>query len=96
MEFRYSCSKVYWLSKKQGEASDNERIEAEFKKRNLPYLMAVQSKGELSGSAFFPIVPAPKALVVRYKTEKKTGTLKVALKGLEKLHIKKDSASGAE
>jgi len=34
--------------------------------------------------------------VVRYKTEKKTGTLKVALKGLEKLHIKKDSASGAE
>ena len=82
---------LYLMYRGQKKAEDKEKIEAEFKKRNLPLPMGIEKGGKISGSIFFPIVPAPKALVVEYAFDQtgKSQYLKLPLGGFGGLHIKK-------
>lgn len=82
---------LYLMYRGQKKAEGKEKIEAEFKKRNLPLPMGIERGGKISGSIFFPIVPAPRALVVEYSYSKsgKSQYLKLPLGGFGGLHIKK-------
>ena len=50
-------------------AKDREAVEAEFHRRQLPSPLKLSAGASITGSVFFPIVPQPKALVIREITE---------------------------
>lgn len=67
------------------EAKDRQNIQAEYEKRRLKYSLTMSGDASIAGSAFFPLVPRPRALVVVYrnlKGEAQTKQIKLPLESL--------------
>jgi len=77
---------VWYYNKKMAEQKDREAIETEFERRQIT-TFTLSENATVSGSAFFPIIPNPKALVVDYRVGNETKTLEVSLEKLTGLHI---------
>jgi hypothetical protein len=81
---------AYYFWRKHAKAEDLDRIQEEFRRRQLSYLV-LAGGGRAQGSQFFPIVPNPRSLVVDYRHRGQTYSLEIALERLRGLHV----ASGA-
>lgn len=57
------------LIAKSSKQQDELKIANEFGRRNIPIPAMVDSKGTIKGSAFFPVMPPPRALVVQYRNQ---------------------------
>jgi len=77
---------VYSLSKAGTDISDREKIDKEFARRNLS-TVTLAGNATIAGSAFFPIVPSPKALVIDYRMKSEIKTLEISLEKLAVLHV---------
>lgn len=78
---------AYFFYRRHERAKDSEKIDAEFARRALP-AATLAANGVLQGSAFFPIIPQPQALLVDYwlGTERRTVLLSLE-EELAGLHV---------
>ena len=72
---------LVYFSNRQARQEDKERIEAEFMQRRITRV-TISGNGTVRGSAFFPIVPNPRALVFDYRQGSDTGVFELSLEGL--------------
>jgi hypothetical protein len=47
------------------QTADDDAIQQEFRKRSLPSPLDLSPEAEVTGSAFFPLLPQPKTLAIR-------------------------------
>jgi len=80
---------AYLFGKEHSQVKDREEIEREFTRRQLS-TFTLSGNATIQGSALFPIIPNPKALVVDYRIGNKMRTLEVSLEKLQGLHIAPD------
>lgn len=73
-----------------GETKDREVIQKDFTPRCLR-AFTLAGHSTVTGSAFFPIVPSPKALVVDYTKDGQRKTLEVPLDKLKGLHVRPEA-----
>ncbi len=76
---------LYYWNKTVTNARDKEDIEAEFRRRRVERV-TISGNATLQGSAFYPILPSPRALIVNYRQGEKIKTVQVPLERL-KLHV---------
>lgn len=76
----------YELNKNFTAIADREKTSKEFTRRNLPSV-TLSGNATVSGSAFFPIVPNPKALVVDYRRGTETKILEISMEELAGFHV---------
>ncbi len=85
---------AYYLWRRHAKVEDRERIEGEFRRRQLAYA-GLAGKGRVSGSQFFPIVPNPQTLVFDYRVGGESHSLEVRLDVLSGLHVAPTAGGGA-
>lgn len=76
----------YELNKTFVATADREKIEKEFARRNLS-TVTLAGNATMTGSAFFPIVPSPQALVIDYRMKSEMKTLEIPLEKLAGFHV---------
>jgi hypothetical protein len=64
------------------------QVEADFNRRRLALPVPVAPGQVLQGSWYFPVTPAPRQLVVRYRAAGDAGKVTLALPSLANLHVK--------
>jgi hypothetical protein len=52
------------------QTADYDAMQQEFRKRSLPSLLDLSPGADVTGSAFFPLLPQPKALAMKDHTSK--------------------------
>lgn len=77
---------LWYLGKKHADVKDFENINKEFNRRQLTSF-TLSSNATITGSAFFPMIPNPKALVVDYRIGSEMKVIEVSLEKLAGLHV---------
>jgi hypothetical protein len=70
-----------------------QQVEADFNRRRLALPVPVTPGQMLQGSWYFPVTPAPRQLVARYRAAGDAGKVTLALPLLAKLHVKPPAKS---
>jgi hypothetical protein len=84
---------LYAVKAAEFNAKGRKQVEADFNRRRLALPVSVAPGQVLQGSWYFPVTPAPRQLVVRYRSAGGAGEVTLALPPLAKLHIKPGAKS---
>jgi hypothetical protein len=77
---------IWYLGKKHADIKDSENINKEFNRRRLA-TFTLANNATITGSAFFPMIPNPKALVVDCRIGSEMRVIEVSLEKLTGLHV---------
>jgi hypothetical protein len=80
-----------------GNMQDMEKIQKEFERRQT-FSFTLAPDGTYTGSAFFPIIPSPKTLVIEYMRKNEMRVFELPLEKLAGLHVapKNSQKAGSE
>ena len=84
---------IYAVKAAEFNAKGRKQVEADFNQRRLALPVPVAPGQVLQGSWYFPVTPAPRQLVVRYRSAGGAGEVTLALPPLAKLHVKPHAKS---
>ena len=84
---------LYAVKAAEFNAKGRKQVEADFNQRRLALPVPVAPGQVLQGSWYFPVTPAPRQLVVRYRSAGGAGEVTLALPPLAKLHVKPHAKS---
>jgi len=78
---------TYYFATQQAQLKDKESIENEFNRRRFSPPVTIAGNATITGSAFFPVIPSPRSIVVEYRVGRETKPIEVSLEKLAGLHV---------
>ncbi len=84
-------SSVFGIGVDHYEQSGKQDIRDAFERRRINSFR-LSGNDSIQGSAFFPVIPSPRAIVVNYRNEGNLETVEVPLERLKGLHVSEDEA----